>query len=59
MWKACLYCSEAMVFWGERWGWGGGRLVRFKLRSVENHWSDVWQLRARITFIIVIDSCIK
>jgi hypothetical protein len=41
------------------WGVGWGRLVTFKLQRVENHWVDVWQLKARITFIIVIDSYIK
>ena len=55
-WKAGFYCSEAMVFWGGRCG---GRLVRFKLQRIENHWSDVWQLKTRFTFIIVIDSYIK
>jgi hypothetical protein len=58
-WKACFYCSEGMVFWGEGVGVGWGRLVRFKLQRVQNHWSDVWHLKARITFVVVIDSYFK
>jgi hypothetical protein len=48
-----------------RVGWGSGRLafivmrLWFKLQRVENHRSDVWQLKARITFGIVIDSYIR